>query len=201
VTNAATTMVSLWTVVENLSTVSLRPLELVCVQISKLANYTHRQTVMLKFYLNSSECFDFSVCIFFLFPGPGPPTNLEISNITATSMKVKWEPPQADNGNLVSYSISASPTFTYAKYSETSHQWSFPNNTKHYELLDLHPGTTYNISIQSVGTSQQGYSVSKVVSTKIGGKTLIKCICCKPSIRILHNWYLFQILKRLIHRL
>lgn len=110
---------------------------------------------------NHSSVYDTDVNV------PGPPTQVKITNITETSVHIYWSEPDA-HLKITGYTVKASPISTYSPVSLNSLEWVFSNSTMHSKLLNLHPGTKYNISVQAIGLVGTGKEVREEIETIIG---------------------------------
>lgn len=99
---------------------------------------------------------------------PGPPRNFTISNITESGVRLTWQEPESFV-EITSYQIEAIIIRTYSKFSPTSPNWMYSNNTFQTELITLLPGTKYNITLSTKSPSGNGAFVYKVIQTKIAG--------------------------------
>ena len=58
------------------------------------------------FKINMHQVLDLSICSYLLFSkGPGPPSNVTISEIGETTMTVTWEVPIEPNGIISAYEV------------------------------------------------------------------------------------------------
>ncbi|XP_075219327.1 tyrosine-protein kinase Wsck [Lycorma delicatula] len=103
---------------------------------------------------------------------PGPPESLEILNKSDLSVEVRWSEPQAMNGLIEQYAVSAHYLETHAFMPLEPHLlWSYPNSTYKADLLNLHPGTLYNISVFAKSPLGDGSPKFLTVWTHIGDPT------------------------------
>lgn len=98
---------------------------------------------------------------------PGPPTDISISNLTETSVFVGWKQPHAHN-TITGYKIKSDVVFTYSADVIKSLEWVFSNTTFHTALTNLHPGTTYNLTICALSVNGPGAATHAEVETIIG---------------------------------
>lgn len=70
------------------------------------------------------------------------PQNLQLQNSTENSVAVSWDPTTDVDNYLISYY----PT----EYEALMKQVHVPKEQLNYEIVALHPGTTYNVSLQHV---------------------------------------------------
>nr|CAD7397889.1 unnamed protein product [Timema poppensis] len=103
---------------------------------------------------------------------PGPPASLEVINITETSIQVTWTPPLATNGKIQFYEIEAKYINTFSTFSLSPLLiWKIYSNSTSKpkaKLLNLQPGTQYNISIRANNDNGAGISKSILQWTHIG---------------------------------
>jgi hypothetical protein len=100
---------------------------------------------------------------------PGPPSIIQVLNWTDTSALIKWSPPLASNGKLISYVVIAAPLENFAATLATPRQWVYPSEITRVELMPLHPATKFNLSVYAVSEDGNGISKSIQFSTQIGG--------------------------------
>jgi len=82
-----------------------------------------------------------------------------------------WTPPIALNDVFSDYIVLANAISTsYITNQLEIRQWVFPNSTLKAGLLDLHPGTQYNISVATYSDHAIGVNMSDTIWTEIGGK-------------------------------
>ncbi|CAK1583923.1 unnamed protein product [Parnassius mnemosyne] len=98
---------------------------------------------------------------------PGPPASFDIVNVTETTVRVHWTAPQAYS-IITGYSIHAVAVETYADYSLIPLEWRVSNSTYYSELLNLQPGSVYNISIAASNYEYEGPNVTRKAETIIG---------------------------------
>nr|CAD7590676.1 unnamed protein product [Timema genevievae] len=103
---------------------------------------------------------------------PGPPASLEVINITETSIQVAWTPPLAPNGEIQFYEIEAKYINTFSTFSLSPLLiWKIYSNSTgkpKAKLLNLQPGTQYNITIRANNDNGAGISKSILQWTLIG---------------------------------
>ncbi|XP_055605744.1 putative inactive tyrosine-protein kinase Wsck [Uranotaenia lowii] len=100
---------------------------------------------------------------------PGPVRNLKLMQKEGErSIKLGWDPPALDGVPVLEYEITASVLNTFASFRVYPMSWTVHNNSNSYELLNLVPGTSYNISVTSVSEKGQGGSEWLVAETEIG---------------------------------
>ncbi|XP_068618957.1 putative inactive tyrosine-protein kinase Wsck [Battus philenor] len=98
---------------------------------------------------------------------PGPPASFEVVNVTETTVRVSWTPPQA-HSKITGYIIRAIIIETFANFNLIPLEWRVSNSTSQSELLNLQPGSTYNISIAATNYEEEGPYVTIKVETVIG---------------------------------
>lgn len=106
----------------------------------------------------------------------GPPRNVHAMNRTDTSIAIHWEhfDPHVlhpDDTSLSRYIIRAKIVKSYSTMAKLPlPQWSVEKGTEsQIELVNLNPGTTYNISVQSVSDLHGDGGVSSIIAdTEIG---------------------------------
>ncbi|GLG99272.1 Putative tyrosine-protein kinase Wsck [Gryllus bimaculatus] len=101
---------------------------------------------------------------------PGPPQNLTLLNVTEKSLHIQWSTPAVTNGPLSNYLIIAEPVSTYVSSTSLGLQtWQYPSSTNKTELLNLHPGTLYNVSVAAAHSDGiAGAYISDKFWTEIG---------------------------------
>lgn len=100
---------------------------------------------------------------------PGAPRNLRIENITESTVILKWKPPFVfKRGEIQGYVITAHVLHTYSRSVLNSLEWKVYNDTFHYNMYNLHPGTTYNLSVQASSTNGLGFPAHVTATTIIG---------------------------------
>lgn len=106
----------------------------------------------------------------------GPPRSVRIINRTDTSIVLHWQHSdphvlRADDKSLSRYVIRAKILQSYSSMAKLPlPQWSVEKGTdSQIELLDLNPGTKYNITVQSVSDEHgDGGTSSIIAETEIG---------------------------------
>lgn len=81
----------------------------------------------------------------------GPPINIHLLNLTESTVTLRWQHPDAQsNTSLTQYIIRAIVKNTYAKMTPLPLEWTVQKESSaKMELVNLQPGTTYNITITS----------------------------------------------------
>lgn len=98
---------------------------------------------------------------------PGPPASIEIHNITETTVRVRWTAPEAFTF-VSGYVVRAVVIETYSNLARVPIEWRVSNNTLQNELLNLLPGSKYNISVAAVNMDEEGRSITIKTETIIG---------------------------------
>ncbi|XP_054280027.1 putative inactive tyrosine-protein kinase Wsck [Macrosteles quadrilineatus] len=100
---------------------------------------------------------------------PGPPKNIIVNQtgITETRIGLQWEPPDAANGNLSLYYITANASETFSQSPVHPRSWTYPASLTRVGLLSLSPGTQYNVSITAANEFGAGRSANILVWTQI----------------------------------
>ncbi|KAG6442059.1 putative tyrosine-protein kinase Wsck [Manduca sexta] len=98
---------------------------------------------------------------------PGPPASIDIANITETTLRLRWSSPSAYS-SITGYVIRALVLQTYADFALPPLEWRMSNNTFFTELLNLHPGSVYNISVAALNYDKEGSSIMSTIETVIG---------------------------------
>lgn len=100
---------------------------------------------------------------------PGPVKNIKISDrTTESSIFLIWDSPESHD-RLDQYVVKADVYSTYASYGLQSKTWTLQNNTKHAELVNLHPGTKYNISITSISKNNEEGGIGFILAETVIG--------------------------------
>lgn len=102
----------------------------------------------------------------------GPITNVKFKNSTEDTISIAWIPPES-NSLLDHYFIRAEVLETHSTRQLINPEWVVPREERSYDLVGLHPGTKYNITILSVGEDGQtstdsAGSISLVQWTEVG---------------------------------
>ena len=130
------------------------------------------------------------VLMFFAEPG-SPPTNLQISSATSSSVTITWGPPLTPNGVIVSYTVS---------YSSSTEMVSIvlhnPMQTTH-RITSLRAFTNYKISVYASTRIGGGPSASVVKKTEESSNlflqmksnvcTVAMYVACMTFLRSLSN--------------
>lgn len=69
-----------------------------------------------------------------------PPQNVEIINVTATEINLKWLPPEQPNGLITHYEVL---------YSDSSDLFVRNTSSTNISLTEMMPYTLYNISVRA----------------------------------------------------
>ncbi|XP_012669614.2 phosphatidylinositol phosphatase PTPRQ [Otolemur garnettii] len=85
------------------------------------------------------------------------PQDLEVIDITANEIRLKWSPPEKPNGVIIAYEVL---------YKDTDSLFIKNSSTTSIILEDLKPYTLYNISVRSYTRYGHGDQVSSVLSVR-----------------------------------
>lgn len=100
---------------------------------------------------------------------PGPPRNVQITNITENSLRISWQEPESFV-EISKYKIKTIILRTYTNFSRNNIEWMYSNNTLQTEIITLLPATKYNITLSTISPDGDGAMVSRVIKTKFAGK-------------------------------
>ncbi|XP_014211856.1 protein sidekick [Copidosoma floridanum] len=92
---------------------------------------------------------------------PGPPQNLQFSNITLTSLRVSWDPPKLRNGEIVGYFVSYQTAVPNDRFSKQVKQKVVETNLL---VQSLEEEVTYTFIVQAE-TIDRGPPISGNVTT------------------------------------
>lgn len=99
---------------------------------------------------------------------PGPPATVAVHNVTETTLRVRWTSPAA-HSYISGYVIRATIIETYSDLlSQIPLEWRVSNETYQTELLNLKPGSVYNISVAAVNMDEEGVNITIKAETVIG---------------------------------
>ncbi|XP_066261909.1 Ig-like and fibronectin type-III domain-containing protein 1 [Euwallacea similis] len=102
---------------------------------------------------------------------PGPPENVEVESLTERSLKVEWEPPEANAQTVNEYAVNLTAIKSFSTNSEEDSSGNSTMNSIIHKVPrdenmtifnDLEPFTWYEVSVTShniIGTSLPTYSV------------------------------------------
>lgn len=110
---------------------------------------------------NASSVYDTDVT------APGPPDSIEVYNVTETTMRVAWTQPSAFTF-ITGYTVRANVVHTNSDLVLIPLELHVSNNTFYTELLNLQPGSTYNISVAAVNSDEEGANITATAETVIG---------------------------------
>ncbi|XP_054710437.1 putative inactive tyrosine-protein kinase Wsck [Uloborus diversus] len=97
--------------------------------------------------------------------GPG----LKVSNITENKIHVEWTPILYPNAFIEKYQVSAYPIRSHSKMDLLNrNEWTFYNTTFRSDLVGLHPGTLYNVSVWAISSKGHTEPTTRNVWTEIG---------------------------------
>lgn len=100
----------------------------------------------------------------------GPITSVKFKNVTEDTIAVAWMPPESKS-LLDHYLIRAEVLETFSTRQLLDTEWVVSREERQFDLIGLHPGTRYNITIASVGESglsPDSGSISLVQWTEVG---------------------------------
>lgn len=80
----------------------------------------------------------------------GPVTNVQFRNVSDTRMSIAWQPPESVS-LLDRYMVRAQVLQTFSVETLLNPEWTVGAEERQFDLVDLHPGTKYNITIISLG--------------------------------------------------
>lgn len=102
-----------------------------------------------------------------------PPTAIQLTNHTSTSLALRWQPPERHNrsgggdGGDGQFIIQATVVRSFDPNLRAPPEWIV--NEPHIDIPNLHPGTTYNFTIISASADgRRGGRRSFVAQTDIG---------------------------------
>lgn len=94
-----------------------------------------------------------------------------IRNFTEDTISLGWTPPDSNN-LLEQYLVRAEVLETFSTRKLNNPEWIVSKDDRQYDLVGLHPGTKYNITIMSVGEHDDDMeasgSISLVQWTEVG---------------------------------
>lgn len=98
---------------------------------------------------------------------PGPPASVAVQNTTETTVRVRWTSPSA-HSFISGYVIRATVIETYSDLVLIPLEWRVSNETYQSELLNLQPGSSYNISVAAVNVDEEGVNITIRAETAVG---------------------------------
>ncbi|KAK3914589.1 Putative tyrosine-protein kinase Wsck [Frankliniella fusca] len=100
---------------------------------------------------------------------PGPPSSLEVYNISQHGFRVSWLPPAASNGVIHSYTVSAEllKTYSHLQLSPVM-SWTYSATVNSADVLDLHPGSEYRVKVLAESDNGVGVPAQIFVGTHVG---------------------------------
>lgn len=99
----------------------------------------------------------------------GPITSVKFKNVTEDTISIVWMPPES-HSLLDHYVVRAEVLQTFSTRQLINPEWTVSREERQFDLVGLHPGTKYNITISSVGedANSVGGSISLEYWTEIG---------------------------------
>lgn len=98
---------------------------------------------------------------------PGPPASINVTNVTETTVRVRWTAPEA-YFSISGYVIRAIVVETYTDVALIDLEWRVSNKTFYTELLNLQPGSKYQIGVVAVNNGFEGPNITTTIETIIG---------------------------------
>ncbi|KAI8424707.1 hypothetical protein MSG28_006662 [Choristoneura fumiferana] len=111
--------------------------------------------------INTASVYDTEVTV------PGPPEPVNVTKVTETTVRISWKQPEAFSF-ITGYVIRADIIETYADTTFNPPEWRVSNDTFSLELPNLHPGSSYIISVAGANDEDEGPKVTTRVETVIG---------------------------------
>lgn len=109
---------------------------------------------------------------FVLLTVPGPPKNLKLNITDEGKVSLIWDQPEAANGQLTQYEISASVSETYSSIPLPGRSWIYPAATLRINLIGLAPATQYNVSLSARNEFGAGPPAQLLLWTPIRGNVM-----------------------------
>lgn len=106
-----------------------------------------------------SEAINMKKYTYWFFP-PEPessPQDVEVTDVTASEISLKWSPPQKPNGIIVAYEVL---------YRNVNTLFMKNTSTTDITLGELKPYTLYNISVRSYTRFGHGDQLSSILSVR-----------------------------------
>lgn len=100
---------------------------------------------------------------------PGPPRDLQITNVNTTSVQLSWREPESYI-SILKFKVKATVLHTYSSFSHKTPEWMLSNDTFKTVLISLQPSTTYNITVNAVSGDGVGPPAWNVVQTLLAGE-------------------------------
>lgn len=98
----------------------------------------------------------------------GPPLNLRLTNRSDTALTIRWNEPPT-HSLVKQYIVRAIVLKTYATHMLLLiPEWIVQQDELQAELVNLHPGTEYNITVTSESNHGEGGQASILGTTEIG---------------------------------
>lgn len=112
------------------------------------------------------------MCLTFCFLSPVPessPQDVEVVEVNASEINLKWSPPEKPNGVIVAYEVL---------YKNINTLFMKNTSTTNIILRDLKPYTLYNISVRSYTRLGHGNQLSSLLSVRTSetGEFLVLCL-------------------------
>ncbi|XP_013190945.1 putative inactive tyrosine-protein kinase Wsck [Amyelois transitella] len=111
--------------------------------------------------LNASSVYDTDVV------APGAPSSLEVLRVTETTARLQWSSPVAYT-LITGYVVRAYVTETYADFPLLPFEWRLSNSTFEFILPNLHPGSSYNVTVAATNHDEEGPNITSSFTTVIG---------------------------------
>jgi receptor-type tyrosine-protein phosphatase Q len=95
--------------------------------------------------------------LFFLPEPESSPEDVEVIDVSASEIRLKWLPPEKPNGIIIAYEVL---------YTNTDTLFTKNTSTTNILLRDLKPYTLYNISVRSYTRFGHGNQSSSLLSVR-----------------------------------
>ncbi|XP_063699112.1 putative inactive tyrosine-protein kinase Wsck [Culicoides brevitarsis] len=121
-------------------------------------------------YDDAVLCGSFDVVAYYKTPVevPGAMLTLFITNVTNTSIAIRWDRPLDAFKKITEYQVKAEVEFTFGTNIQMERFWTVQPEMNEYELSNLHPGTTYNITLYAMQNGDVSANSSIQETTFIG---------------------------------
>lgn len=100
---------------------------------------------------------------------PGPPRDLQITNVSSTTVQLTWHEPESYI-IISKYKVKATVLHTYSSFAPVTPEWMLSNDTFKTEIISLQPSTTYNITVTAISVDGAGPPAWNVAQTHLAGK-------------------------------